>query len=116
MRPSVSPRYWKERIKDVLDCAHNIVKFTDGMSLPTFLEDAKTVRAVAYELTTIGEAVRTIPWDIQKKHPEVPWGKLMGIRNVLVHEYFRLDEEIIWETCQHDIPELIIKLKNILLE
>jgi uncharacterized protein with HEPN domain len=86
------------------------------MSFDSFLNDAKTIRAVAFELTTIGEAARSIPMDIQKANPEIPWGKLQGIRNVLVHECFRLDEEIIWETTQHDIPLLVKMLEKILAE
>jgi uncharacterized protein with HEPN domain len=54
----VSPRAWQNRIKDILTCARNIQEFTAGMSPDSFLNDLKTIRAVDYELTTIGEAVR----------------------------------------------------------
>jgi uncharacterized protein with HEPN domain len=110
----VSPRTWPERIQDILVCAYNIRDFTTGMDFDSFLNDTKTIRAVAFELTTIGEAVRTIPMEIQQRYPEVPWGKIQGIRNVLVHEYFHLDEEILWKTCQDDIPHLITMLEKIL--
>ena len=73
------------------------------MSFDDFLEDPKTIRAVAYEFTTIGEAARVIPAEIQERFPDVPWGKMQGIRNVLVHEYFRLDEEILWKAALEDI-------------
>ena len=63
--------------------------------------------AIAFEFTTIGEAARLIPQEIQERFPDVPWGKMTGIRNVLVHEYFRLDEEILWKATQEDIPPLI---------
>lgn len=56
------------------------------MSFDAFLDDSKTIRAVAFEFTTMGEAARAIPLDIQKKFPEIPWGKMQGVRNVLVHE------------------------------
>jgi uncharacterized protein with HEPN domain len=98
----------------MLDCAENIQRFTAGMSLDTFLDDPKTTRAVAFELTTIGEAVRAVPSEIQDEYPEIPWGKMLGIRNVLVHEYFRVDEEILWHTVQEDIPVLIDQFKRIL--
>jgi len=83
------------------------------MSYDSFQDDPKTIRAVAFELTTIGEAVRAIPVAIQERFPEVPWGKMLGIRNALVHEYFRLDEEILWKTARDDIPNLIILLDTI---
>jgi uncharacterized protein with HEPN domain len=110
----VSPRNWQNRLQDILTCANNIEIFTFGMNFETFLEDQKTIRAVAFELTTMGEAACAIPLDIQEKYPKIPWGKMQGIRNVLVHEYFRLDEEIIWETCRVDIPQLIEMLQKII--
>jgi uncharacterized protein with HEPN domain len=57
--------------------------------------------------------VNAIPQEIQDKNPEIPWGKIRGIRNVLVHEYFRLYEEILWKAVQDDIPRLINSLKKI---
>ena len=110
----MSPRAWQERIEDILSCARNIRDFTAGMSFDAFLDDPKTIRAVAYEFTTIGEAARAIPLEIQKQFTDVPWGKMQGIRNVLVHEYFRLDEEILWEASQEDIPPLIAALEKII--
>jgi uncharacterized protein with HEPN domain len=83
------------------------------MSFDAFLDDAKTIRAVAFEFTTIGEAAHAIPLEIQKQYADVPWGKMQGIRNVLVHEYFRLDEEILWEASQEDIPPLIAALEKL---
>ena len=108
----MSPRSWQERIDDILTCARNIKDFTDGMSLDDFLDDPRTVRAIAFEFTTIGEAARVMPLEIQESYPDVPWGKMQGIRNVLVHEYFRLDEEILWKAAQEDIPPLIRALEK----
>ena len=109
----MSPRNWHLRIQDILTCAHNIQSFTAGMDFVSFLDDPKTIRAVAFELTTIGEAARAIPQEIQDKYSEIPGGKIQGLRNVLIHEYFRLDEEILWKTVQDDIPELIETLEKI---
>lgn len=110
----MSPRSWQERVQDILTCARNIQSFTEGMSYDAFLDDPRTIRAVAFEFTTIGEAARVIPEEIQKKYPDVPWGRMHGIRNVLVHEYFRLDEEILWRASSEDIPPLIQALERIL--
>ena len=109
----MSPRTWQKRIEDILTCACNIEKFTNGLNFESFLNDPKSIRAVAFEFITIGEAARSIPDEIQEKHPEIPWGKMQGIRNVLVQEYFRLDEEILWNASQNDIPPLISGLQNL---
>ena len=78
----MSPRSWRERIEDILSCAQNIRDFTAGMSFEAFLDDPKTIRAVAYEFTTLGEAARAISLEIQKQFPDIPWGKMQRIRNV----------------------------------
>ncbi|MBE0684773.1 MAG: DUF86 domain-containing protein [Anaerolineaceae bacterium] len=91
-------------------------EFTALSNYEAFLDDPRTIRAVAFELTTIGEAVRALPIEIREKYPEIPWGKIQGIRNVLIHEYYRLDEEIIWQTVQEDIPNLIEMLEKIFKE
>jgi uncharacterized protein with HEPN domain len=110
----VSPRSWQDRVDDILSCARNIREYTQGLSFESFLDDPRTIRAVAFEFTTIGEAASAMPEEVQKRHPQVPWGKMKGIRNVLVHEYFRLDEEILWRASQDDIPPLIAALEEIL--
>ncbi len=109
----MSPRDLHARLQDILTCPYNIQSFTTGMNFVSFLDDPKTIRAVAFELTTIGEAARAIPQEIQEKYSEIPWGKIQGIRNVLIHEYFRLDEEILWKTVQDDIPRLIESMEKI---
>ncbi len=110
----MSPRSWLDRIEDILSCAKNIQDFSAGMTLDEFIDDPRTIRAVAFEFTTIGEAARVVSLEIQERYPEIPWGKMQGIRNVLVHEYFRLDEEILWKAVQEDIPPLITALEKIL--
>ena len=82
----MSPRSWQDRAEDILSCVRNIRDYTEGMSFDAFLDDSKTICAVAFEFTTMGEASRGIPMDVQKQFPDVPWGRMQGIRNVLVPE------------------------------
>ena len=109
----MSPRDYRIRVQDMLTCCQNILDFTAGKDLESFLSDPVTIRAVAFELITIGEAVRSFPMNIKHDNPHIPWGSIQGIRNILVHEYFRLDEEIIWKTVTDDIPNLIEGLRKI---
>ncbi len=110
----MSPRSWLERIEDILTCARNILEFTAGMDLDDFLDDPRTSPAVAFEFTTMGEAARAMPAEVQERYPHLPWEKMQAIRNVLVHEYFRIDEEILWRASQEEIPSLIALLEEIL--
>lgn len=86
MRQSVSLRTWLDRIRDMLSCVKNIRDFSGDMTLNEFVEDPRTIRAVAFEFITLGEAARAIPLEIQGRYPEIPWGKMQGIRNVPVYE------------------------------
>ncbi len=73
------------------------------MDFDLFFNDPKTIRAIAFELITIGEAVRSLPATIKDDYPQIPWSSIQGIRNILVHQYYRLDEEMLWETVTEDI-------------
>jgi uncharacterized protein with HEPN domain len=110
----MSPRAWQLRINDILSCIDNIQIFTFGMNSDEFYNDAKTIRAVAFELITMGEAARAVPHMIQQQYPDIPWSKMQDIRNVIVHEYYRMDEEIIWETIRDDLPLLKIQLEQLI--
>ncbi len=68
----MSPRNWKLRIKDMISCCENIQSFTSLSSFDEFLNDPKTIRAVAFELSTLGEAVRALPEDIKNRYSEIP--------------------------------------------
>ena len=112
----MSPRSWRARINDILVCIQNIQTFTLGMTFDEFSMDGKTIRAVAFELITLGEAARAVPQKVQQQYPEIPWLKMQDIRNVIVHEYYRMDEEIIWETIRDDLIPLRKQLELILLD
>jgi uncharacterized protein with HEPN domain len=74
------------------------------MAFAEFDQDAKTIKAVLYNLAIIGEAVSRLMPEVESLYPEIPWIDIRAIRNVIVHEYFRVDLSIIWETIQTDLP------------
>lgn len=84
------------------------------MAFDEFAADIKTVRAAAYEISIIGEAAARIPDDVRARYPHVPWDKMQAIRNVIVHEYFRLDVGILWQTITQNLPPLAPMLREIL--
>lgn len=97
-----------------MDAIANARSYTEGMSFEEFAEDKKTIRAVAFEVGVIGEAASRIPLEIRNRYPDVPWGSMQGIRNTVFHEYFRIDEFVLWDTVKHDLPPLAPKLEEIL--
>ncbi len=110
----MSPRSWEERLEDILDAIANARSFIEGMSFEDFAEDKKTIRAVAFEIGVIGEAAGRIPLEIRDRYPDVPWDSMQGIRNTVFHEYFRIDELVLWDTVKQDLPPLVPKLEEIL--
>ena len=107
-------RDWRFRVRDILAAVRAIEAYTEGMTFEEFAADSRTVDAVVRNLMTIGESTRWIPEPIKDAHREVPWRTLRGMRNVVVHEYFGVDSEILWETVRSDLPPLAPKLEAIL--
>jgi len=110
----VSPRNWKDRIRDILDAIAEVQKFTKGMDFATFKDDDKSVRAVEMNFIIIGEAANQIPEEIEEKYTTIPWSLMRAMRNRIVHVYFRIDEKLMWDTIQNDLPPLVPELEKLL--
>ena len=107
------PRDYKVYVDDVLTSIHKIKVYTNGLSKKRFLGDEKTIDAVVRNLEIIGEAIKKIPENIRSKYPNVEWRKITGLRDILVHEYFGVDAEIIWDIVHNKIPELDKEIQQI---
>lgn len=112
----MSTREWTERIKDILDAIDEIDVFVAGMEWKTFQSDFKTIRAVELNLIIIGEAASRIPDAIQATYPDVPWPFMKAMRNRLVHAYFDIDAQILWDTVQGDLPLLKATLRQFMVD
>jgi uncharacterized protein with HEPN domain len=110
----VSPRSWQDRIRDILDAIAEIQKFTRDMDYATFKDDDKSIRAVEMNFIIIGEAANQIPKEIEDQYTTIPWSLLRAMRNRIVHVYFKVDEKLMWDTIQNDLPPLIPELEKLL--
>ena len=99
-------RSWWFRIDDIVEAINKIERYTYGIDFASWQNDEKTVDAVIRNLEVIGEASAHLPIEIQKQYEDVPWGMMKGIRNILAHEYFGIDPEIVWKTVKDDLPIL----------
>jgi uncharacterized protein with HEPN domain len=96
---------------DMLLAAREIGEFTQGISWEQFQTHRMMQHAVVRLIQIIGEASRKISPQFRDTHPEIPWRKIAGMRNRLVHEYFRIMPEKVWESSQNDLPALIALLE-----
>jgi uncharacterized protein with HEPN domain len=110
----VSPRDWRDRIRDILDAIAEIQRFTHGMDYDAFKLDDKSIRAVEMNFIIIGEAANQISEEIEEKYTAIPWSLMRAMRNRIVHVYFKVDEKLMWDTIQNDLPPLIPELEKLL--
>ncbi len=108
------PRDWRLRVQDILNAIAAIQSYTAGMDYSAFARDRRTVDAVLRNITVIGEAANRIPEAIQVASPEIPWVDMRDMRNVVVHEYFGINQHILWDTTQMDLPSLVDRLQGLL--
>jgi uncharacterized protein with HEPN domain len=88
--------------------------YVDGMKPDEFSHGGMQVDASLYNLIIIGEAVRHVPATLREKYPEVQWKSIAGLRNLLAHEYFRIELEIVWNIIHEAMPELKTQVLDIL--
>lgn len=100
----MSERIIKLYLDDIKDAIRKIEDYTKGMSYEKFIRNEQVMDAVLRNLSIIGEAVRNIPKEIKHKNPDVGWKEINGMRNKVIHEYFGIDDEILWQTIQKDLP------------
>lgn len=100
-------------IDDIVSAIADVEEFTRGMSYDMFTADRKTVSAVIRCLEVLGEAAKHIPSTFRKKHPDIPWSKMAGMRDVLIHDYMGVDLKTVWKVLQERLPELKPLLKGL---
>ena len=110
----MSSREWVFRLEDILNALKQIDHYINGMDLSQFKLDQRTVDAVIRNLEVIGEAACHIPDSLIQKYSDIPWKYMKGIRNILIHEYFGVNMDIVWHTIKNDLPKLKTQIEEIL--
>lgn len=112
MKPEKSSRSWILRIQDIIHSIDKISHYLETITLTKFRKNTLIQDAVVRNFEIIGEASKHIPIKIKNKYPDIPWKEMNGMRNVLIHEYFDMEEEIVWHTAKKHLPELMRLLKD----
>ncbi|MEW6536335.1 MAG: DUF86 domain-containing protein [Candidatus Auribacterota bacterium] len=100
-------------IHDIITCIERIEEFTAGMNYEQFMADDKTCSAVIRKLEVIGEASKCLPESITGKYSEIPWKDMARMRDKIIHFYFGVDTEIVWNVIKNRLPDIKLSLRKI---
>ena len=109
----MSKRDPKLLIEDIIDSGQKILDYTEGLTFEQFSKDSKTIDAVIRNFEIVGEAANRLPEEFKDKHPNIDWHRIRGFRNRIVHQYFGIDFEIVWNIKKSYLPDMINSLKSI---
>ena len=113
-RLGLSIRHESSFLRDILNASSKIEAITAGTSEELFLNDEVMPAAVLHHLTVMGEAINRLSPELRERHPEVPWHQIVAVRHRIVHAYFDLDWQILWNAAMDDIPHLREQVTGIL--
>ena len=100
-------------LTDILEAVGRIEEYIEGYDFERFVNDRKTVDAVLRNLEIIGEAARNIPDEVRERYPSVPWRRIVGLRNVVIHHYFGVDLSVVWVIVSSQLEELKEEIEKI---
>jgi len=106
---------YREYLQHILDETDFILQKTSQLAKETFLKDEMLKRACVRSLEIIGEATKKLPDDFKEKYPQIEWRSIAGTRDKLIHDYFGIDYDIVWDIVSHEIPKLKIQIEEILV-
>lgn len=104
------------RLRHIAESATQLTTYTQGLDYETFAKDQVLVLASIRLLEVIGEAASRLSEELREDASEVPWRKIIGLRNVLIHQYFEVSTALVWEIIQYDLPDLRSKIQKLIAE
>jgi len=109
-------RIYKDYLKDIRASISDIQEFSSGMTFEEFSYDRKTIHAVVRCFEIIGEAAKNLPEELKSKYPGIHWREITGMRDKMIHEYFGVNLQIVWQTIGEDLPSLEEAIKKLIDE
>ena len=108
------PRDFRVYLEDILGSISKIRRYTSGLSKQAFAADDKTLDAVVRNLEVLGEAVKQLPAELRAREPNIDWQKIAGLRDILIHQYFGIDVDILWDVIKNKLPLLEVGVTALL--
>lgn len=100
-------RDWRLYLDDLREACRKVLRYTEGLSKDELLADERTYDAVVRNLEIIGEATNNLPEEVRGKAGDIDWRKIIGLRNILAHAYFGIDDDILWDVIQNHVSNLL---------
>jgi len=101
-------------LQDIAQCCEKILRFTEGLTHSQLVQDEKTYDAVVRNLEIIGEAAKHLSEQLRQELPDIEWRKAAGLRDMLAHAYFGIDDDILWDVVQNKLPQLAKLIEDFL--
>lgn len=106
----------QEFLSDIREAIHRITAYISGMAYESFVADTKTQDAVIRNLEILGEATKNLSEQIRAEYPSIPWKSMAGARDRLIHHYFGVNLDIVWQIVTLDLPQVVLQLQAIIIE
>jgi uncharacterized protein with HEPN domain len=106
-------REWRLYVADMRACCQRVLEYTAGLSREEFLSRRLAYDATLRNLELLGEAARNVPEEARAFAPGIPWRRIVGVRNVLIHGYLGIDDDIIWDIVRNEIEKLLAALEKL---
>lgn len=106
----------KERLNHIIESIDNIFEFTSNLRFEDYITNKLVKFAVIKNLEIIGEASNLLTIDLRNKNSQIEWNLIIGLRHILVHDYYQISDSIIWNTITEDLPDFRIKIQKILTD
>jgi uncharacterized protein with HEPN domain len=107
-------RHWVLYVQDMIEFAEKILAYTEGMDKQAFILEGRTYDATLRNIELIGEAATHVPRHVREEHPQIEWRRIVATRNRVAHGYLGIDDDVVWDIVQTDVPDMLARLRRLL--